>query len=79
MTSSCVGFADSVCDALFISSNQHQNGERMSTSTSVPLSASVDASNANPTDEPTIVETLEEAVFILNEDPTAAVLIRPKN
>jgi hypothetical protein len=30
-------------------------------------------------DEPTIVESLEEAAFILEENPTAAVLIRPKS
>jgi hypothetical protein len=46
----------------------------MSTSTSAPLSASTSA-NA----EPTIVETLDEAAFILEENPDAAVLIRPKS
>ena len=51
----------------------------MSTSTSVPLSASVDARYASPADEPTIVESLEEAQFILEENPDAAILIRPAN
>ncbi len=29
--------------------------------------------------EPTIVETAEEAAFILEEDPTAVILIQPKS
>ena len=41
----------------------------MSTSTSAPLSASTSA-NA----EPTIVETLDEAAFILEENPDAVRL-----
>ncbi|HUB18826.1 MAG TPA: hypothetical protein VL990_09345 [Acidobacteriaceae bacterium] len=34
--------------------------------------------DANP-DEPTTVETLEEAAFILEENPDVAILIRPKS
>jgi len=29
--------------------------------------------------EPTLVETAEDAAFILEEDPTAVILIRPKS
>lgn len=32
----------------------------------------------NDDSEPTIVETLEEAAFILDEEPSAEILIRPK-
>ena len=37
-----------------------------------------DPDNAVFIDEPTIVETLEEAAFILEETPDAVILIRPK-
>lgn len=30
-------------------------------------------------EEPTVVETAEEAAFIHEEDPTAVILIRPKS
>ena len=48
----------------------------MSTSTPAPLSASTETSTNT---EPTIVETLEEAAFILEENPGASILIQPKS
>ena len=39
--------------------------------------ASLSALTTTDDDEPTIVETLEEAAFILEENPKAAVLIQP--
>jgi hypothetical protein len=49
----------------------------MSTSTSAPLSATTTEPNANT--EPTVVETIEEAAFILEENSGAAILIQPKS
>lgn len=54
----------------------HQNRERMSTTTPAPLSANTTETSANT--EPTIVESIEEAAFIIEENPTMAVLIRSR-
>ena len=51
----------------------------MSTTTPALLSAPTLNTNADADAEPTIVETLEEAQFILEETPDAAILIQPKS
>lgn len=48
----------------------------MSTTTPAPLSALT--TNTSADTESTIVQTLEEAAFILEENPGWAILIRPK-